>query len=154
MKKKIIAACAIMYMASACQPKPETQASKASLLNGTWKLISGTLVEKNDTTVTDYTQNKAFIKVLNNTHFAFMGHDLNKGKDSLAYYSSGGGTYTLKDSIYTEHLEYCSDRAWEGNSFTFTIKMVNDTLVQQGLEKVAETGVDRVNTEKYVRIKE
>lgn len=122
-------------------------------LIGTWQLISGTLIEKNDTTVTDYTQGKSFIKIINATHFAFMGHDLNKGKDSAAFYSSGGGRYDLKDSSYTEHLEYCNDRQWEGNSFNFTIHINNDTLVQQGVEKIDSLGVNRINIEKYVRLK-
>ena len=64
-----------------------------------------------------------------------MGHDLTKGKDSAAFYTSGGGKYELKDSSYTEHLEYCSDRQWEGNDFHFTVTITNDTLVQQGIEK-------------------
>src|SRR4051812_14499082 len=80
--------------------------SKKPDIQGTWKLIEGITIEKNDSTITDYTKDKSFIKVINATHFSFMGHDLNKGKDSAtAYYSSGGGKYDLTDSNYTEHLE-------------------------------------------------
>ena len=123
-------------------------------IEGTWKLISGTTIEKTDTTVTDYSGNKSFIKVINDTHFAFMGHDLNKGKDSAsAFFSSGGGVYDLNDSNYTEHLEYCNDRQWEGNDFNFTITIKNDTLTQQGLEKIDSIGVNRINIEKYARLK-
>jgi hypothetical protein len=133
----------------ACETK------KQSLpLAGTWQLISGTLIEKGDTTVTDYTTGKKFIKVINDTHFSFTGHDLGNGKDSAtAFYSSGAGTYSLADSTYTEHLEFCSDRAWEQHDFTFTVTISNDTLVQQGIEKVEATGVNRLNIEKYKRMK-
>jgi hypothetical protein len=122
-------------------------------LQGTWKLITGITIEKNDSTVTDYTTGKSFIKVINETHFAFMGHDLTKGKDSAAFYSSGGGKYKLNDSTYTEYLEYCNDRQWEGNDFHFTITISHDTLVQKGIEKIDSIGVNRLNIEKYVRVK-
>ena len=121
-------------------------------LTGTWRLISGTVIEKGDTSVTDYTKNRSFIKIINDTHFAFLQHDLNKGKDS-AVFAAGGGAYSLTDSLYTEHLEYCTDRAWEGNDFSFTVVIKNDTLVQQGVEKVETAGVNRMNIERYVRVK-
>ena len=120
---------------------------------GTWQLITGLVIEKNGTVKTDYTKSKSFIKIINDTHFAFLEHDLNKGKDSFAIFASGGGSYSLKDSIYTEHLEYCSDRNWEGNDFKFTIEIKNDTLIQRGIEKVESEGINRVNIEKYIRVK-
>ena len=119
---------------------------------GTWKLVTGMLIEKGDTTVTDYTKRISFIKIINDTHFAFLQHDLTKGKDSGAVFGSGGGSYTLNDSLYTEHLEYCSDRNWEGNVFKFTLTIKNDTLIQSGVEKVEGAGVNRINIEKYIRI--
>lgn len=121
---------------------------------GTWKLITGMVIEKGDTTVTDYTKNTSFIKIINDTHFAFLQHDLNKGKDSSAIFASGGGTYSLSDNLYTEHLEYCSARNWEGNDFSFTVAIKNDTLIQSGTEKVEGAGVNRINIEKYVRVNE
>lgn len=123
-------------------------------IKGTWKLLTGTLIEKNDTAVTNYTIGKEFIKIINDTHFAFLSHDLNKGKNADAAFSSGGGNYSLKDSLYTEHLVYCSDRPWEGNDFQFTVTINNDTLIQQGIEKIDSIGVNRINIEKYVRIKD
>ena len=51
-------------------------------IEGTWKLISGTLIEKGDTSVTHYDKNVSFIKILNKTHFTFLQHDLKKGQDS------------------------------------------------------------------------
>ncbi len=131
----------------------ETKTSKRSI-EGTWKLLTGTLVEKGETIVTDYTKGKEFIKIINNPHFSFLSHDLNKGKDSTAEYSSGGGHYALSDNAYTENLEYCSDRQWEGNSFNFTVMINNDTLTQQGIEKIDSLGINRINTERYVRVKD
>jgi len=121
-------------------------------IEGTWRLLTGTLVEKGDSTITDYTRGKEFIKIINGTHFAFLLHDLSKGKNSDSVFSAGGGKYTLNDSSYTEHLEYCNDRQWEGNDFNFTITIHNDTLIQKGIEKIDSLGVNRLNIEKYVRV--
>ena len=120
---------------------------------GTWKLLSGTLIEKGDTTVTDYTQKVSFIKIINDSHFSFIQHDLNGGKDSTAVFSAGAGTYMLSGDSYTEHLEYCSDRTWEGHDFTFRFEVKNDTFIQSGVEKIESAGIDRINIEKYVRVK-
>lgn len=122
-------------------------------LIGTWQLVSGTLIEKGDTTITDYISKISFIKIINDTHFAFIQHDLNKGKDSSAVFGAGGGKYTLKDRLYKEQLEYCNAREWEGNDFDFVITIKNDTLIQKGIERVESAGVYRINIEKYVRMK-
>ena len=52
---------------------------------GTWKLISGTLIENGDTVITDYTTNRSFIKIINDTHFSFLHHDLNNGTILLQF---------------------------------------------------------------------
>ena len=144
---------AVVLLSCDQQSGMENTKKSSRPIAGTWKLITGTLIEKNDTTRTDYTKNISFIKIINDNHFAFLQHDLSKGKDSPAVFSSGGGSYTLKDSSYTEHLEYCSDRNWEGNDFTFTISVNGDTLVQSGIEKIEGTGINRINVEQYVRLK-
>lgn len=138
-----------------CQPKtsdPEAKPLPLPII-GTWQLETGTLIEKGDTTITDYSKDKSFIKIINATHFAFLLHDLKKGKDSTGIFSAGGGRYTLVDDKYIEHLEYCSDRAWEGHDFEFTISVTEDTFVQRGIEKIESEGIDRINIEKYRRVK-
>ena len=130
---------------------PETVSSKKPI-EGTWKLLTGTLIEKGDTTVTDYTKGKSFIKIINDDHFAFLTHDLGKGKNADSMFVAGGGGYSFRDSSYTEHLEYCNDRQWEGNDFSFTVSINNDTLIQKGIEKIDSLGVNRLNIEKYIRL--
>jgi len=132
----------------------KTEKPKTSIeLEGTWQLISGTVIDKGATTFTDYTKVHRMIKVINTTHFAFLNHDLTKGKDSTALFVAGGGRYELTGDQYVEHLEYCSDRVWEGNDFRFTVKIQNDTLTQSGIEKIEGTDVNRMNIEKYVRVR-
>src|SRR5262245_20953200 len=151
MQKLLLSALSILLLAS-CQSPEATK--KASIpLQGTWLLLSGTLIEKGDTSVTDYTKNQKMIKIINEDHFSFLRHDLSHGKDSSAIFVAGGGSYTLTGNKYTENLEFCNAREWENNTFDFTIDINNDTLVQQGIEKVAAAGVDRINIEKYIRLK-
>ncbi len=152
MKLTAFVACAFVFnLACNSDNEPATPSSGLPIV-GTWKLLTGTLIEKGDTTVTDYTSNTSFIKIINPTHFAFFNHDLHKGKDSSAVFSAGGGTYTLKDSIYKEYLEYCTARDWEGHDFEFTVTIKNDTLIQSGIEVVESAGINRMNIEKYVRL--
>jgi len=145
----------ILLVFISCNAATVNEESKQSILpiEGTWKLLSGTTIEKGDSTITDYTTNLRFIKIINKTHFAFFSHDINKGKDSAAVFSSGAGNYSLTDSTYTEHLEYCNDRQWEDNDFKFIVTINNDTLIQKGIEKIENIGVNRINIEKYVRLK-
>lgn len=152
--RKIIGAVVIMTIIFSCAKETKTENRDKLPIVGTWRLLSGTLIEKGDTTVTDYTKGLSFIKIINDSHFSFTNHDLTHGKDSTtAAFSAGAGTYTLKDDTYTEHLEYCNAREWEGHDFTFTIGIKNDTLVQKGVEKIESQGIDRLNIEKYVRVK-
>jgi hypothetical protein len=154
MKPRLLALLLMTAMIS-CETKQNTEkpAAPVNPLLGTWELVSGTTIQGKDTTTTDYTKNKKFLKIINETHFAFVGHDLSKGKDSASFYTSGAGTYSLKDSSYTEHLQFCSDRAWEGNDFSFTIVLQNDSLTQTGIEKIEKLNVNRLNIERYVRVK-
>jgi hypothetical protein len=151
--KKLLYLLSLAIILASCAKKNSSELKSVVPIQGTWKLISGTLIENGDTTVTGYTKNVSFIKIINNSHFAFLQHDLGKGKDSSAVFVAGGGHYTLTDSIYTEHLEYCSDRIWEGNDFSFVVTVKNDTLIQRGIEKVKEAGVNRLNIEMYVKEK-
>jgi len=130
--------------------KKEPETSDTISVKGTWKLLTGTLIEKGDTVVTDYTTGKSFIKIINDSHFAFLSHTLRKDTTD---FSAGGGRYTLTGNNYTEHLEYCNAKEWEGHDFTFTVTITNDTLIQSGVEKIEGQGIDRINIEKYIRYK-
>lgn len=137
----------ILCVFSAC----EKQSSPS--LKGTWQLISATSTEK-DSTFSTFNPKVKMIKIINASHFAFLSHDITGAKDSTKVaFSSGAGTYTLKDSIYTENLEYFIDPQWENHKFEFVVKIQNDTLVQKGVEKLEKLGIDRIIVEKYVRVK-
>lgn len=155
LSEKIKSLIAVTILFAACNQtnRPAVTIRVKPPIVGTWKLLRGIIIEKTDTTTTDYTGNKSFIKIINDSHFAFLLHDTHGNEDSLKVFSAGGGSYTLNDSTYTEHLEYCSDRAWEGHDFPFKVTIQNDTLTQSGTEKIEGTDINRLNTEIYVRVK-
>ena len=150
--KNHLSICLICAFLMSCNTKEQSKTTTLPIV-GTWRLLTGTLIEKGDTTTTDYTQGQSFIKIINDTHFAFIKHDLSKGNGASAAFDAGGGTYTLKDSIYTEHLEYYKLKEWEGGDFSFKITIKNDTFTQTGIEKIESVGINRINTEVYVRFK-
>src|ERR1700709_1992783 len=114
MKATILFAIIAVAIAS-CNNEPKKAASTDTALpiQGTWQLVKGTLIQKKDTTVTDYTKNQKFIKIINGDHFSFLLHDLTKGKGAAPVFSAGGGSYTLVGDQYTENLEFCNDREFE-----------------------------------------
>jgi hypothetical protein len=120
-------------------------------IEGTWRLVSATSITGGVSTVTVDTTKTRMIKIITGSHFAFLKHDIHLPKDSANHFDAGGGSYTLKGDQYTEHLDFYNDRNWEGQTFTFTVSVQGDTLVQRGREKVEGTGVDREIIERYVR---
>src|SRR5215469_12206073 len=139
-------ASSLLLSLSACM---ENGSSAGLHLNGTWQLISGMTITGKDTV--PYPGDFRMIKVINDTHFAFLRHDRNPPKDSSNHFDGGGGMYTLSGNQYTEHLDYYTDRNWEGKPFTFTVEVRGDTLIQTGIEKVDAAHIDHIIVEKYVR---
>jgi UDP-N-acetylmuramate-alanine ligase len=151
--KNTIGLLLVMVFLTSCNEKnkQETTSIKKDI-EGTWRLVSAETTEK-DSTFSTFNPKTKMIKIINDSHFAFFNHDLNNGKKADALFFGGGGKYTLKDSTYTENLEYFNNRDWENNKFEFTVKIKNDTLIQKGVEKIEKLGIDRIIIEKYVREK-
>ena len=149
-KKIILASIAILSLTSCNQTKTNTGRDPLSI-TGTWKLVFSQAITNGDTVNTTPQNNVEMIKIINGSHFAFFQHDLNKGRDTTAVYSSGSGTYTLKGDSYSEYLEYCNARDWEGHEFKFTVDLKKDSLIQRGIEKIENLNVNREITEIYIR---
>jgi hypothetical protein len=145
----IVLAAGVVGLLTACSGR-----SGSLRLTGTWQLLSETTITKGVAAVTDYTTGQRMIKIINDTHFAFLRHGLGAARDSSNGFDAGGGSYTLSGDQYTEHLDYYNDKHWEGKTFTFTVSLDKDTLIQRGMEKVEGTGIDREIIEKYLRVKE
>lgn len=154
MKTKILLITLCITSLLACTDAVKTEETTVAL-KGTWQLLSATTLENGKSTVIDFNKgNKQMIKIINDTHFAFLNHDLDTTQNSNNRFDAGGGRYKLKGSEYTEFLDFYKDKNWEGKTFNFKVSIHKDTLIQTGIEKVEAAGVDRVITEKYVRIKE
>ena len=64
-------------------------------------------------------------------HFIFVAYDTEKGKPLY----TGGGTYILNGSSYTEHMDFASDQISAGligKDQPFTVKIDGDTFTQTG----------------------
>jgi hypothetical protein len=152
MKHRIIFFSAAIIFFLSCNTKSTEEKSSINL-NGTWQLLSAVSITKSDSVFTDYTKNQKMVKIVNDSYFAFLKHDVNVPKDSSLNFDAGGGRYTLNGDKYKEYLDFYNDKKWEGKSFDFTVTLKSDTLIQQGVEKVEGTNIDHIIIEKYVRVK-
>jgi len=125
-----------------CQQQPKTNP-----IVGTWKLVYAATNENDSITIKDLS-NTQFIKIINETHFAFF----NQQNDGNENYYSGAGTYTLTDNDYEETLSFTSVEAIKNHRFSFNIQIKEDSLIQSGVELIKEAGIDRTIVEKYIRI--
>jgi lipocalin len=145
----------LLALAACKQPAAETTIADvaAAHVEGTWKLISAVKITKGDTVVTypEKGQEDEMIKVINGDHFAFFKHDLKKAGKPI--FDSGAGTYSLKGDNYTENLQYCNYREWEGHSFDFKVSFKGDTLQQKGIEKIDSLKINQEIVETYIKIK-
>lgn len=147
MKVKIWIVALIICFSSSCSTKKAAD----NKLMGTWQLVSSE-VNANGTITNNSMEGKKMIKIINDTHFAFLNHDLKSGKDSTALFVAGGGTCKLSDSTYSETLEYCNYREYEGLKVDFKVQFSNDTLILSGHEVKEDIKVDQFIKEKYIQI--
>jgi hypothetical protein len=96
--------------------------AKKSQLDGTWELVSGQPLPKG----------ARDIKIILEGHFIFVAYDTEKGKPLY----TGGGTYILNGSSYTEHIDFASDEisgaGLVGKDQRFTVKVDGDIFTQTG----------------------
>ena len=94
--------------------------TKKSQLDGAWELVAGQQLPKG----------AREIKIISGGHFMFAAYDTGKGE----LLGTGGGTYVLNGSSYTEHVDF-GDRISPGvvgRDQQFTAKIDGDTFVQAG----------------------
>jgi hypothetical protein len=120
-KKLLFVSGAALAVVCLAGSQPVASRVKKSQLDGTWELVSGQQLPKG---VRD-------IKIISGGHFIFVAYDTEKGKPLY----TGGGTYILKGSSYTEHIDFASDEisaGLVGKDQPFTAKLDGDTFAQTG----------------------
>lgn len=91
-------------------------------LDGTWELVSGQPLP----------EGTRDIKIISGRHFIFVAYDAETGKPRY----TGGGTYTLMGTSYTEHIDFMSDEisaGMIGKDQSFTVKVDANTFTQTGV---------------------
>ena len=117
-------------------------------IEGTWLLVYGE-VKENDSLIIKDLYKSSFIKIINDSHFAFF----NQVEGDASQFYGGGGTYTINRDDYVETLTYTSALAFKGRAFPFKIELKGDTLIQSGVEEIKEAGIRREIVEKYIKVK-
>lgn len=129
-------------------------AQAACPVQGSWQLESVTMDGQRQPADQQWRQ----IKLVTPTHYAWVGQAPDaatqppqSAADSLAAYRTrgfGGGTYQVRDSTYTERLEYFFMPDWVGREITFSCRVTGDqwhhTTDYPMIENGRETGRTRV----------
>ena len=118
--KKMVFAIALAAVFPALSQANGSDAKK-NQLDGTWELVSGQPLP----------EGARNIKIISGGHFIFVAYDTEKGKPLY----TGGRTYTLNGSSYTEHIDFASDEisaGLVGKDQPFTVKVDGDTFTQTG----------------------
>jgi len=96
---------------------------------GSWKLVSQKLIFS-DTTITADASTLQSMKILSQTHFAYVTDKTHQ--DSTIFLRAGAGTYTHSDKEYAEKIEYSSDPVMLGKTYRFSFEMEGDTWTHIG----------------------
>jgi hypothetical protein len=121
MQKILLVFAIALAVAFFAWPQTNSGQAKKSSLDGTWELVSGQQLPKG----------ARDIKIISGGHFIFVAYDTEIG--NVLY--TGGGTYTLSGSSYTEHIDFASDGVSPGlvgKDQPFTVHVEGDTFTQTG----------------------
>ncbi|MDW5290007.1 hypothetical protein [Formosa sp. PL04] len=140
MKKSILIILAIICFS--CEKK-----SIPLGISGTWKMVYAEIIENDSIKIKDL-KHTEFIKIINDSHFAFFNQNTNNTEN----FYGGGGTYILNGNDYEEILSYTSSENIKNHKFSFKIQIKGDTLIQSGIERIKAAGINRAITEKYIKL--
>ena len=91
---------------------------------GSWELVSSKSIYS-DTTISADMSALQSIKILSQTHFAYV--TTMKAQDSIIFVRAGSGTYSFNEKEYVEKIEYSSVPEMLGKAYDFTHEIKGDT---------------------------
>jgi len=121
MKKALLVSAIAFAAVSLARSQTRGSRSMKRQLDGTWELVSGQQLPKG----------ARGIKIISGGHFIFVAYDTEKGRPLY----TGGGTYSLNGSSYTEHIDFANDEIADGvvgKDQQFTVNVDGDTFSQSG----------------------
>jgi len=121
-----------------------SQDREVNELEGVWKLVQGTMISPDTTTVV--TENELLMmKIITKSHYFFVemaperpvftegGSDAELLAAAKTFFA-GGGTYTLDEDKYTEHIKFFFTPNFVNTSIAFDYEM-------QGKDRWVQTGI-------------
>jgi len=100
-------------------------------LEGSWILVKSTIITPEDTIHLPATENAVHMKIIGKTHFATIWQDPNVEN----YAGFNGGTYTFENGIYTENLQFNSNRASIGWIVSFRVTLEKNRFFMESVDK-------------------
>lgn len=137
----------VACQATESNPQTQEKEGEPNPILGTWQLVYSSIEQGDSLQIKDFSRTQ-FIKIINETHFAFF----NQSDSSAEGFYAGAGTYTLEGTDYQETLSFIASPEWRNSHFEFKLEFRGDTLVQFGEEDVPEAGIKRHIVEKYFRV--
>lgn len=92
----------------------------ASIFNGSWELVSGEYIDEKGVLVNYKDMDLHSLKTISDTHFSFISMQGDR------FWSSGAGTYQVKDGSYIETTGYTSYGEKAGVAYEFKYKLEGD----------------------------
>ncbi len=131
----------------------ECNKEEKNSLEGVWQLVSTKPLKPDGSIDSLSPDDWQMMKIITQSHFAFVEQAPNRPKftrggtdeelcEAAKNFFGGGGTYTLEENTYTEHIKIFLNPSYVNVKVPFTVEFVNNDLwTQKGVLPVKELGL-------------
>lgn len=139
----------ILIVASIMGSCAKNNQSNRPAIEGTWKTIYGSIIDKDTSIIYPASIKDHYIKMIGEKYFTTIWQDTSLDKDNYWYTGFNGGTYTFENGVYTETELYFNDVTSIGQQVSFKTEFMGDTLILNYIDPSNSVKY----TEKMVRMK-